>query len=455
MTETSALPIGSRLFPPPTRLDWVIMILIALVAVIEVPAVVYLNVAKGFGDVQVFFRAGWAILTDYSIYNVTDHHGWSYHYTPFFALAMAPFADPMPGFAQPAWSLPFAASIAVWAILSMAAFALAVHLWAKALERFAGVTVAPGTGNPWVAIRFGPVLAVLPIIINGISRGQPTALLILLMTGFLILYAERRTTAAAVLLSLATAIKLFPIALALIPFLRGDLRTLLLTFVFTALLLFALPAAILGSEQTIALYSTLWDERLSGFIGGEIAENIRSELSPWPADMVAVGAILARYGGMFGQAAQGDLPAWTKLIHYAFAVALVGLTVGLGHGRFWRLGRQQPDEPYAILISGSLLVAILPAVIPVAQVHYWAQMVPLVAVLVVESWRRAGQIVMSGWLVTLGVLAWLAYIVTDASFLGALRYSGSTTMVMLIYIAVGLVALARSPRHLADNAAIA
>jgi hypothetical protein len=29
------------------------------------------------GDVQVFFRAGWAVWTGYPLYQVTDQHGWT------------------------------------------------------------------------------------------------------------------------------------------------------------------------------------------------------------------------------------------------------------------------------------------------------------------------------------------------------------------------------------------
>ena len=57
------------------------------------PIVVRKAVWLGQGDVEVFFRAGWAIWTGYPLYQVFDHHGWTYHYPPTFALFMGLFAD--------------------------------------------------------------------------------------------------------------------------------------------------------------------------------------------------------------------------------------------------------------------------------------------------------------------------------------------------------------------------
>ena len=64
--------------------------------------------AHSLGDVQVFFRAAWAVWTGYPLYQVIDHHGWSYHYPPIFAILMGPFADPLPGYPALPWALPFA-----------------------------------------------------------------------------------------------------------------------------------------------------------------------------------------------------------------------------------------------------------------------------------------------------------------------------------------------------------
>ena len=79
---------------------------VALAFCIYLPIVVKRSAVQGFGDVQVFFRAGWAVWTGYPLYEVADHHGWTYHYPPTFALLMGLFANPVDGYPQPAWALP-------------------------------------------------------------------------------------------------------------------------------------------------------------------------------------------------------------------------------------------------------------------------------------------------------------------------------------------------------------
>jgi hypothetical protein len=76
-------------FDPNARLgrrEWFSVALIAIAVLAFLPIVVWKAVDLGQGDVQVFFRAGWAVWTGYPLYEVADHHGWTYHYPPFFAI---------------------------------------------------------------------------------------------------------------------------------------------------------------------------------------------------------------------------------------------------------------------------------------------------------------------------------------------------------------------------------
>ena len=82
--------------PRPRRREWYAFATIAVLILGFLPIVVNKSVWLGQGDVQVFFRAGWAIWTGYPLYQVADHHGWTYHYPPTFALFMGFFANPLP-----------------------------------------------------------------------------------------------------------------------------------------------------------------------------------------------------------------------------------------------------------------------------------------------------------------------------------------------------------------------
>ena len=140
----------------PGRREWVAIAIFAALTVLLLPVVLWKTVGLGQGDVQVFFRAGWALWTGYPLYEVTDHHGWTFHYPPTFALFMAPFANPLPDYPQPVWALPFAAAVAVWYVINAVGLFLALHVWANALERQVPVEAKGGSlQSPWT-LRLGP-----------------------------------------------------------------------------------------------------------------------------------------------------------------------------------------------------------------------------------------------------------------------------------------------------------
>ena len=130
------------------------MIIVLIMTLIEV-------LARGRGDAQVFFRAGWAIWTGHDIYNVTDDHGWSCHYPPFFALLMAPFANAPHGVELPWWAAPFPLAIILWYFIGVAALAAAAHTFAKTIGRR-----APACGSASHAIGSEAALlgAAIPLI---------------------------------------------------------------------------------------------------------------------------------------------------------------------------------------------------------------------------------------------------------------------------------------------------
>ena len=107
----------------------------AILILAFLPIVVHKAVWLGQGDVEVFFRAGWAIWTGYPLYHVFDHHGWTYHYPPTFALFMGLFANPLPDHPQPWWAPPFPAAVAVWYLINVACLVAGLHIWANAIER--------------------------------------------------------------------------------------------------------------------------------------------------------------------------------------------------------------------------------------------------------------------------------------------------------------------------------
>ncbi|NEV79585.1 DUF2029 domain-containing protein, partial [Rhodopseudomonas sp. BR0C11] len=152
----------SQFAPRLRQLRWYEIVLIATVAAalcIYLPVVVKRSAVQGFGDVQVFFRAAWAVWTGYPLYEVADHHGWTYHYPPTFALLMGPFAHPLDGFPKPEWALPLPLSVATWYVFSALAMLAAVDLWARGLERALPPSLDQTGWSAWWLLRLGPVVA--------------------------------------------------------------------------------------------------------------------------------------------------------------------------------------------------------------------------------------------------------------------------------------------------------
>jgi len=213
----------------PGRRGWLAIVFVGALTLLFLPMVVSKVVGLGQGDVQVFFRGGWAIRSGYPLYQVIDHHGWTFHYPPTFALLMGPFANPLPGYPQPPWALPFAAAVVVWYLINAACLLLAIHVWANALERHRPVHARAGFLQGPFALRLGSLMALLPFVGDGLARG-PAPVLLLLIVVFFALYAENRPASAAFAFSLAVTIKVFPIVLAVLPFLRRDWKFIGWTF---------------------------------------------------------------------------------------------------------------------------------------------------------------------------------------------------------------------------------
>jgi len=447
MAETSSAERGVfGTYERPYRLDLLIVIAVAGLLVSYLPILLYRTTEHGFGDAQVFFRAAWAVWSGYPLYEVTDDHGWSYHYPPTFAILMGPFADPLPGHPPLAFALPYAASIGVWYLISVAALIWTAHIWASALERHSGLRIG-GSRSGWWLVRAAPVLLLAPYLGSSFAQGQPTTILVLLAAAFLTLYADRRPVAASAALALAIAIKLFPAALLIIPLLRRDIRVLLHTAGWSLLFLLVLPALVLGVAPTIDLYRTLWIDRLAGIAEGANTARVEAEISPWADDMVSFGSMLARTFTEPAADMPYRLPQWAKALQWLFDLVVLGLVVVLGRNRSWRMSWDQPDRPYAVLVAGAVLFAALPAMLPVAQTHYWSQAFLLFMVLAVEHWRGAGIVRPSLRLSAWSVAALCAYIATGVTLWAPLRHHGPSTIVMLVLIAAGFVVLGNLPRN--------
>jgi hypothetical protein len=414
----------------PGRREWFAIALVVALMLLFLPMVVWKSVGLGQGDVQVFFRAGWAIWTGYPLYEVTDHHGWTYHYPPTFALFMGPFANPLPDHPQPWWALPFPAAVAVWYLINSLCLLLALHVWANALERHRSPETRAGYfQRPWM-LRLGPLIALLPFIGDGLARGQPAPVLLFLIVVFFALYVENRPAAASFALSLAINVKVFPLVLAVIPFLRRDWKFMAWTAWWCFILLIALPAICLGPAATLELYYTEFTGHLAGIISGAMSTKIASEVSPGGYSSIGVGAVMARVAA--GEAFYSSpLPQWASGAQFLFNAAVVAAVVVLGRGGFWKLRGVQPAGGYPLLVGGAVLFAAVPLMISFAGPQYVTFAVPLMAVLLIEAQRRRGEEVVTGTMMAWTIVAWLSMIALEVPW-NWLKLLGPMTWALLL-----------------------
>jgi len=427
--------------PRPSRQEWAIIASVVVLALLFLPFVLWKTITLEQGDAQVFFRAGWAVWTGYPLYEVTDHHGWTFHYPPTFALLMGPFANPLPGHPQPLWALPYPAAVAVWYAINAFCLVLAAHIWAGAIERYRPFKVAqPGLlRGPWM-LRFGPLLALLPFVGDGLVRGQPAALLLLLTVAYLVLYVDNRPSWAAFALAFAATVKIFPIVLALFPLLRRDWKFLFLTAGWGALLLFGLPAICVGPAATIDLYHAMWTEHLAGIASGTMSAKIAGEVSPGAFSSIGVGAVAARIAA--GNAFYTPMPAWASAVQNAFNVTVVVTVAMLARGGAWTLRDPQPAAGYPLLIASAVLFASTPLMISFAGPQYVTYAAPLIAALMVEAWRRPDDPVLIGRMFAWPAFAWTAMLALEAPW-NWVKIVGPITWALLLLAPESLSLLRR------------
>ena len=426
---------------------------VVILMLLFLPMVVWKAVGLGQGDVQVFFRAGWAVWTGYPLYAITDHHGWTYHYPPTFALFMGPFANPLANYPRPWWALPFPAAVVVWYLINSACLLLALHVWANVLERQRPMPARAGLLQGAWLLRLGPLFALLPFIGDGLARGQPTPILLLLVVVFFALYVEKRMPAAAFAFSLAITIKIFPLVLAIIPLLRRDWKFMFWAAGWGVVLLIGLPAICLGPTTALELYRTMFTEHLAGIVTGEMSSKIASEVSPGAYSSIGIGSVVARIAAGRGFYSS-PLPLWASAIQLVFNAAVVVVVAILGRGGFWNWRDAQPASGYPLLVAGAVLFAAIPLMISFAGPQYVTTAVPLMAVLMVEAWRRAGEQVVTATMIGWAIAAWLSMIALEVHW-DWLKIIGPMTWALLLLAPPSLSLIGRVSRSSAGAVAAA
>lgn len=407
-------------------------------------------------DADVFFRAAWAVRSGVDLYAPLSERDWHYVYPQFLAVAMAPLAErPTPsqvesrldrrsaalraraargeldegrlaaalererrdaGLLREALAadrgayLPYWVSVSVWYLLGLGCLVLSVHWLALAAQRCTGVlselSLSPAH-RLWWTLRFWPFVFCAPSLMNGLSRGQSDALVLLAVAGMIRCAAGGLGFRAGLWLSLAASIKVFPAFLGVYGLWRRDWRLVAGAVVGTVALLVVLPSLVHGPTRMWE-YNLRWLQTtaLPGLGLGDDASRREELIGLTHPDNQSLKAVLHNYdqAGVPLGARAADPAAWVRGGALAGVALLTVVTLRALARRRGDSGRG--GDPAAPLGLGALAVLML-AASPVCHMHYFAFALPLVVALVALHARAhpAGSLSALGWLLGLGYLA--------------------------------------------------
>jgi hypothetical protein len=339
--------------------------------------------SRRYGDLGVYLRASWALRTGLSPYDIVDNNGWHYHYPPLFALLLTPLADPPAG-ASLLGQVPYAVSVALYYLLSLACLALGVHALAAALEYASAhpeIRWQPAGCRRWWLLRILPVLICLAPIGHTLMRGQANLCLLALVCLATAAAVRGRRLWSGVWLAGAASLKIFPLYLFLYPLWRRDLRGLAGCALGLLVCLLVIPAAFLGPRRTLALYRQQAQVLILPALGlGEDRSRAKELLEATATDSQSVLTVLHNSLHRDRAARPDNVSPGVRRAHL-----LIGL--GLTLATLLAAGPRPVSGTDAPLFVGALTLLML-VLSPVCHLHYFALALPAVMGLLARAWEE-------------------------------------------------------------------
>ncbi len=394
-------------------------------------------------DVGCYLRAAWAVRTGGNMYSVTDDNGWHYNYPPLLAILLVPLSDAPPG-ADRLWMLPYAVSVGLWYVVTLACGFGGAHMLAKAIEES---SPDPAARNPplfcrrWFALRIMPILILLPAIGRSQARGQIGLLLGLFLCGIGRAMIRQERFRAGLWLAAAISIKAIPAYLLLLPLWRRDHRMLAGCTLGLVLGLAFVPALAMGPRQAADAYRTYFFETLWPGVTGDTQGSRGGELTGVTStDSNAPVVVIHNLMYPNRQSRPKEAYQAVRITHWAFGAVLTLLTlVAAG----WRGGGSGRCE---VIFLGALTI-LMWVVSPVFHPHYVSMGLPLVIGVMAMSWETYGYPRIGAlWRGTFGLLI-LAHLLTVLPDLEFLRDGGLVLWSALAVWGGSLVVMRRASRQ--------
>jgi len=335
-------------------------------------------------DLGVYLRAAWAVRTGEDIYDIQDENGWHYQYPPLFAILMVPLADPPLG-ADRTGYIPYALSVAIWYVFSLACLSFAVHHLAVALEENSLSRmdrISPGFCKRWWALRLLPILVCLTPIGHTMMRGQVNLLLLALLCGLAGALVSKKSGVAGLWLAGAICLKVIPGFLLLIPLWRRDGKCLACCLIGLIVGLVIIPAADFGPSRTIAYYREYDEKLLRPGLGNGTDQSRAKELIEMTAND-SQSILAAIHNSLYPDRLRRP-PHPTEIVRWTAQIIGGVLALATLAAAGWR--RHASGGSMALLIGMFILNMLLLS--PVCHLHYFALSVPLVMAVLDATWKR-------------------------------------------------------------------
>jgi len=315
------------------------------------------------GDLGVYLRAAWAAGLGEDIYQATDSHGWHYLYPPLLASLLVPFADPpesAPSAARAA-AIPYGVSLGLWYWLGVGCLLVSVNTVASALARADSVVARTRFSQGWWNDRLLPLLIVLPFALDGLRRGQTTAIILLCLAGCSTAILRGRSLRAGAWLGAAAALKLFPLYLLIYPLWRRDGRFLAaaLAVAFVASLI---PVVVMGWAPALSAYRTFVTGRLAGEASGAGNATVVEELH-------GTNAGVQSFEYMIYDTLHPDRASRAPAPPQGYFFAHIALSLVLTAAALWAMRRRRDRFGEYLFFAALVLLAI--PMLPVARPHYY------------------------------------------------------------------------------------
>ncbi|HWY85459.1 MAG TPA: glycosyltransferase family 87 protein [Gemmataceae bacterium] len=391
-------------------------------------------------DASVYFRASWALRSGEKLYEVADDNGLHYAYPPLTAILLMPFADAPPGAARE-WMLPYAWSLGLWIMLSVAATFLAVHWFAGGLEECAtdpALRTPPPRSRRWWANRLLPLVVCVAPIGCTYSRGQITPFLLLTIAGMFVASVRGHSFRSGLWLSAAICLKVIPGLLLLYPLLRRDWKALAGVAAGGIIGSAVIPALALGPKEAVEINRQFVDSVIKPGLNlggtGTLFEEMMSMKRP---GCQSIKAIIHNYQN-WDPATRPDKPnTATMLAYYTASALLVG---GLVLAFVWR----RRDDAVGVLTMLGALLTVMILISPESHTHYFCMPMPLVMALAYGSLEGTPRrlLPVPGTLAILAV-AGFCYAIVMVEFWSRRREAGIPLYASLILLVAAVLQLRR------------